>query len=128
LSHGFGRHFGVRIGAVAAGKQALLAKPALPAADGEWNDDAVAYPEVRDFGAKFDHLTHVLMPENIAALHRGLVAIKQMQIGTTDGAGGDLDDGISRMLYLGIWNRIDANIAFAVPTQRPHDYLHLNLN
>jgi hypothetical protein len=43
-----------------------------------------------------------------------------MQIGTTDGAGGDLDDGISRMLNLGIWNRIDADIAFTVPTKCTH--------
>jgi hypothetical protein len=27
----------------------------------------------------------------------------------------------SRMLNFGIWNRIDAYIAFAMPTQCPHD-------
>jgi hypothetical protein len=72
----FGRHFGVRVGAVAAGKQALLAKPALATADSEWNDDAITYLQVRDFGAKFNDLAHVLMPENIAALHRRLVAVQ----------------------------------------------------
>jgi hypothetical protein len=54
--------------------------------------------------------------ENISVLHGRLISVKQMKIGTTDGTGGDLDDCISRMLNLGIGNRIDANVAFAVPT------------
>jgi hypothetical protein len=43
-----------------------------------------------------------------------------MKVGTTDGAGRDLDDGISRMLNGGIGNRIDADIAFTVPTECTH--------
>jgi hypothetical protein len=120
LSHGLGSHFGVWVRSVAARKQALLTEPALSAADSEWNDDAITDLQVRNFGAKFDDLAHILMPENIAALHGGLIAVKQMKVGTTDRASGDLDDRISRMLDLGVGNRVNANVAFAVPTECAH--------
>jgi hypothetical protein len=116
LSHSFGRHFGVRIGAVATRKQTLLTEPTLTAADSEWNNDAITDLQVRHFGAQFDHLAHVLVSEYISALHGRLISVKQMKIGSTDGTGADLDDCISRMLNLGIGNRFDANVAFAVPT------------
>ena len=48
-------------GAVAARKQALLTEPALAAANGEGDDNAIADLEVFDFGAQLDHLAHVLV-------------------------------------------------------------------
>jgi hypothetical protein len=120
LPHGLGCHFGVRIGSVAARKQTLLTEPALSAADSEWNDDAITDFQIRDFGAKFDDLAHILMPEDIAALHGGLIAVKQMKVGTTDRTSSDLDDRISRMLNLGVGNGVDANVTFAVPTECAH--------
>ena len=39
-------------------------------------DRFVTSQPIRDFAAKFDDLAHVLMPENIPALHGGLIAIK----------------------------------------------------
>ena len=103
------------IGAVAAREQALLAEPALAAADRERHDDAVADLEVGDLGAQLDHLAHVLVAEDVAALHRRLVAVEQMKIGAADRAGGDLDDRVAGMLDLGIGNGVDANVAFSVP-------------
>jgi len=123
LSHGFGCHFGVRIGAVAARKQTLLTEPALTAADSEWNDDSITDLQVRDFGAKFDNLAHILMPENIPALHGGLIAVKQMKVGTTDRTGGDLDDGIAGVLDFGVGNGVYPNVAFSVPAQCAHSVL-----
>jgi hypothetical protein len=71
LSHGFGCHFGVRIGSVAARKQTLLTEPALTAADSEWNDDAITDLLVRDFGAKFDHLATTQHPPPPASFEAG---------------------------------------------------------
>jgi hypothetical protein len=44
LSHGLGDHFGIGIGTIAAGKKSFLAEPALPAANGEWDDDPIPDP------------------------------------------------------------------------------------
>ena len=115
LTHRLGRHLGVGIGAVAAGKQTLLAKPALPAADGEWHDDAVADLEVFDCGAQLDHLAHVLMAENVAALHGRLVAVKEMKVRAADGTGRYLDNCVAGMLDLRIRNRVYPDVAFSVP-------------
>ena len=115
LPHRLGRHLGVRVGAVAAGKQALLAKPALSAADREWHDDAIANLEVFDFGAQFDHFTHVLVAENVAALHGGLIAVEEMKVRTANGTCRDLDDRIAGMLDLRVGNSIDADVPFSVP-------------
>jgi hypothetical protein len=52
----------------------------LPAANGERNDDAVTNLEVLYFGSQFDHLAHVLVAENVAALHGRLVAVEEMKI------------------------------------------------
>jgi hypothetical protein len=38
-----------------------------------------------------------------------------MEIGAADRTGCDFDDGISWVLNLWIGNRIDANVAFAMP-------------
>jgi hypothetical protein len=80
LPHCLCRHLGVRIGSVAAREEALLAEPALPAANGERDDDAIADFEVFDFGTQFDHLAHVLVTENIAALHGGLITVEEMKV------------------------------------------------
>jgi hypothetical protein len=55
------------------------------------------------------------MTENVAAFHGRLIAVKQVQVGTADRAGRDLDHRISRVLNPWIGNRIDANVAFSVP-------------
>ena len=61
-------------------EKALLAEPALAAADGEGDDNAIADLEVFDFGAQLNHLAHVFVAENIAALHGWLVAVEQMKV------------------------------------------------
>ena len=99
-------------GAVA---QPLLAEPALTAANGERHDDPVPYLEVRDLGSEVDHFAHVLVAEDVAALHGGLVAVEEMKVGPADRARRDLDDGIPRMLDLRIRNRVHSNVAFSVP-------------
>ena len=108
-------HLRIGVGAVAARKQALLAKPALAAADGEGDDNAIADLEVFDFGAQLNHLAHVFVTENIAALHGGLVAVKQMKIRAADGASGDFDDRVAGMLNFWIRYGIYPDVAFSVP-------------
>ena len=60
------------------------------------------------------------MAENVAALHRWLIAVEQMQVGAADRAGRNLDDCVARMLNLGIRNGVDADVAFSVPTKCAH--------
>ena len=62
------------------------------------------------------------MTEDIAALHRGLVTVQEMQVGTTNRAGRDLDDRIARMLNFRIRTSVDPDIAFSVPAQCAHDF------
>ena len=53
-------------------------------------------------------------------LHGRYDAVVDMKVGTANRAGGHLDDGIMRMLDLGIRNIVAAHIAFAVPSQCLH--------
>lgn len=117
MPHGLDRHLGVGIGPVAEREQALLAEPALAAADREGHDDPVADPEIGDLRAELDDLAHVLMAEDVAALHRRLIAVEKMQIRATDGAGGDPDHGIAGVLDRRIGDGVDANVALPVPAE-----------
>jgi hypothetical protein len=115
MTHRLNRHLGIRIGSVAAREQALLAEEALAATDRKGDDDAVSHFQIGDLGAEFDHLAHILMAQDVAVFHRRLIAVEQMEIGAADRTSCDFDDGISWVLNLWIGNRIDANVAFAVP-------------
>jgi hypothetical protein len=121
MPHRLRCHLGVGVGAVAAGKQALLAEPTLPTTDGEGHDDPVTNLEVRNLGSQFDHLAHVFMSEDVSTLHGRLVPVKEMKVGATDGAGRDLDNRVARMLDRGIGNRVYPNVAFSVPAKCAHD-------
>ena len=61
-------------------------------------------------------LAHELVAEDVAALHGGHEAVVEMQVGAADGAGGDLDDGVARMLDLRVGDRVAADVVLAVPT------------
>ena len=115
LPHRLGRHLGIRVGAVAARKQPLLAEPALTAANGEGDNDPVTDLEICDLGPELDDLAHVLMTEDVAAFHGRLVAVQQVEVGAADGAGGDLDDRVAGMLDLRIRNSVYPDVAFSVP-------------
>ena len=62
------------------------------------------------------------MANHVAVLHRRDDAIVDVQIGTADGAGRDLDDRIPRMLDHRIRHCLAAHVAFAVPTKSLHLY------
>jgi hypothetical protein len=87
----------------------------LPAANGEGHHDPVTNLEVCDLGSQLDHLAHVLMAEDVAALHGRLIAVKKMEVRAADGTRGDLDDGVAGMLDLRIRNRVNLDVAFSVP-------------
>jgi hypothetical protein len=55
------------------------------------------------------------MAEDVAALHGRLISIEQMEVGAADGASGDLNDSVARVLDLGIRNCVHPDIAFSVP-------------
>ena len=113
-------HLVIRVRALAARKEALLAEEALAAGDRERHHDAVADFELLVFGADLDHLAHGLMAEDVALFHRGHDAVEQMQVRAADGAGRHLDDGIASVLDLGIRHGLAANVVLAVPGQRLH--------
>ena len=115
MAHRFGGHFGVRIGLITGRKQTLLAEPALATADGERHHYPVPDLEVGDLGPERHDLAHVLVAEDVAGLHGGLVAIQQVKVRPADRAGGYFDDRIARVLDLGIRDGVDTDIAFTVP-------------
>jgi hypothetical protein len=110
----------IGVGALAAREEAFLAKKAFPAGDCKGNYDAVAHLELAVFGTDLDDFAHGLVAENIALFHRGHDAIEQMQVRAADGAGGDLDDGVSPVLDLWVRHRVASNVVLAVPGQRSH--------
>ena len=116
MAHRLDRHLGIGVGRAAGRKQSLLAEPALAAADRERHHHAVADLEVRHLRAERHNLAHILMAQNVSALHGRLIAIEQVEIRSADRAGRDLDDGIARMLDLGIGNGVYPNVTFSMPT------------
>ena len=123
LAHRFTRDLCVRIGPVAAREKSLLAEPALATANRKGNDDPVAHLEIGNLAAQLDYFAHVFVAEYVAAFHRRLIPVEQMKIGTANGAGRDLDDGIPRMLNFRVGDRVHADIALAVPTECAHSFL-----
>ena len=115
MAHRLDRHLGIGVGAIAAGEQALLAEPALAAADRERDDDAVADLEIGHLGAELDHLAHILMAQDVAALHRRLIAVEKVEIGAADRAGRDLDDRVARMFNFWVRNGVHADVALSMP-------------
>jgi hypothetical protein len=55
--------------------------------------------------------------KDIATLHGGLIAVEEMKVGAADGASGDLDERVARVLDLWIRNCIDPDVAFSVPAK-----------
>jgi hypothetical protein len=66
------RYRGVTIGSLANRIIAELPLLALAAIEVEGNDDPIALPELAVSRACLDHLAHELVPEEVAALHRGI--------------------------------------------------------
>ncbi len=97
-----------------------MAKPALPATNCKWNDNSFANNEVGDLRPKFDHLTHILVTENVTAFHGRLIAVQKMKIGTADRASRDFYDGIARMLNFWVRYGVNPHIPFAVPAKCSH--------
>jgi hypothetical protein len=110
----------VRIGALAAGEVTVLAEEAFAAGDGERHHHAVADFELLVGGADFNHFAHGLMADDVARLHLRDKAAVNMQVRAADRAGGHLDDGVLRMLDLGIGDFFAANVGFAVPGECFH--------
>jgi hypothetical protein len=59
------------------------------------DNGAIADLEISHLGAELDHLTHILMAHDVAALHRRLISVEEMEIRAADRTGGDLDDRVT---------------------------------
>jgi hypothetical protein len=120
LSHSLACHLSVGIGSITARKKAPAGKTNSPAADREGNNDPIADRKVSDFGSEFDHLAHIFMTENVAALHGRLIAVQKMEVGTADRAGRDFNKRVARMLNFGIGYSVDPHIPFTLPAKCSH--------
>src|SRR5438309_4786305 len=63
------------------------------------------------------------MPHDVARKHRRHEVMVEVEVGTADGAARHLDDGVSRILDLGIGHRVVANVFLAVPDEGFHGVL-----
>ena len=100
---------------------AALALLAFAADDREGHDDPVALLEVAvDAGADLDDLAHHLVAHDVAGQHGGNEVVKEMKVGAADGAARHLDDGVARILDLGIGDGVAADIFLSVPNERFH--------
>ena len=120
MAHRLGGHLGIGVGPVAGREQAFAAEPTVAAADRERHHDAVADLEVGDLGPERYHLAHVLVAEDVARLHGGLVPVEQVEVRPADRARRHLDDRVAWMLDLGVRDSVDADVALTVPAQRAH--------
>jgi len=110
----------IGISALAAREEPLLAEEAFATGDRKGHYDSVANLELAVFGTDLDDFTHGLVTEDVALFHRGHDAIEQMQVRAADGAGGDLDDGVSAVLDLRVRHRVASNVVLPVPSQGSH--------
>src|ERR1700709_2573782 len=113
-------HLVIGVGAFAAREKAFLAKEAFATGNRERNYDPVPDPELLVFRPDLDNLAHGLMAQDVSLFHRGHNAVEQMEVRAADSTGGNLDDGISPVLDLGIRHGVAANVVLAVPGQRSH--------
>ena len=108
---------------------AALALVALAADDREGNDDPVALLELAvDAGADLDDLAHHLVAHDVAGQHAGNEVVEEMQVRAADGAARHLDDGVARILDLGIGDGVAADVFLAVPNEGSHAFLLLSSN
>src|SRR4030095_13007355 len=117
--HFFG-HPRIGIGVVAKRPELFLAVETIAAGDRERDDDAIANFQFLVAAAHFHDLAHEFVAEDVALLHGWDVAVVDMQIGPADRGRGDLDDRIARIDDLRIGDAFDADVFFAVITDRFH--------
>ena len=120
VTHRLDRHLGIGVGPVAAENMPRWQNQHWPQLIVKGTTTRSPILRLVTSGAKLDHLAHVLMAQDVAALHRRLIAVEQMQVGAADRAGGDLDDRVAGVLDLRIGNGVDADVALPVPAQCAH--------
>src|SRR3954469_10063110 len=95
--------------------KAVAAEEAFPAGDRERHNHAVTDLKFLVLWTNLNHLTHVLVAEDVALFHRRDDAAINVQVGTANGASSDLDDCVAGMLDLGIRNGLAPDVAFSMP-------------
>jgi hypothetical protein len=80
VPHRLARHFSIWIRSIATGIQRFLTKIALTARDRERHYDAVTSSQIPHSRTHFNDLTHGLMAQNVAALHRRHKTIEEVEI------------------------------------------------
>src|SRR5206468_170235 len=97
-----------------------LAEETVATRDRERDDDAVAAFEFLIARSDFDHFAHELVPQDVSRLHRGNVAVEQVEIRAADRGRRDAHDRVTRVQDLRIGDALDADIVLAMPNQRFH--------
>ena len=111
----------VPVGSLADREVAASALLAFSADDRERNDDALADLQgVLAVGPHLHDFAHELVAHDVAILHARHITVVEVQIGATDRATRDFDDGVARVLDEGIRNLVAPNVLCTVPTQGFH--------
>ena len=71
--------------------------------------------DVGDLGADLLDDAHRLVAEDVALVHERAEHLVEVQVGAADAARGDADDRVGRLLDRRVGDRVDANVALAVP-------------
>src|SRR4029453_15897134 len=114
------RHPCIGIRVVAQRPQLFLAEVALPASNGEWNDDAIANAKLTIASTDLDHLAHEFMAEHVTWFHCGYIATVDVKVGSADRGCRDSDDCIARIEDPRIGNCLDAHVLFSVVADGLH--------
>ena len=112
---------GVAVGGLAGGEVLLEALLALAAGHLERHHHAIAHGEAFGLGlrADFHHLAHGFVTHDVAQAHGRHQAVEQVQVRAADAGGGDLDDGVARILDLRIRHALAAQVFLALASRSP---------
>ncbi len=105
----------VVLGGLALAVQAPVAGPAAAAADVERHHHPVADLEVADSWADLAHDAHRLVADDVAGGHERGERLVEVQVGSAQAGGRDLDDRVGGVLDRGVGHLLDADLARALP-------------
>jgi hypothetical protein len=105
---------------VAARIKLLLAEVAIATRDSKRYYNPITIFQVLYSRADLHYFAHGLVAQYVATLHRRHKAVEEMEIRTADPARRDLNDRISGLFNLWIWDIIHSYVTFSVPTKSFH--------
>src|SRR5690349_6088566 len=94
----------------------VLTEETVAARDRKRHHHAIADLEIRYFASDLNDLTHELVTENVAALHRRNEAVVHVQVRSANRRRRDLHDRVALVQYLRLGHVFNAETRLAIPT------------